>query len=106
MTLLSAICALLACCSLALGQDRHRKAVVGTNATYRLPTARWSGAVLLILSLGTGVLGEGSSFGVLLWFLLVALASMITAATLCWQPQALRTLARSLAAIERRRSPP
>jgi hypothetical protein len=94
------LAAMAGCACLALSQERHWKAVIGTAPQARRPF-RVAGWALLGLSLACCILFDGASFAALLWPLLVMLAALATAAVLTWRPGFFRPLARLLAADPR-----
>ncbi len=78
---------------LALSQQRHWHAVMGTSAPPGgLP--RRLGWLLIAASLVLVLLRDGASFGALFWPLLIGLGAMLTAAALTWAPGAMKPLAK------------
>jgi len=84
---------------LALAQEQHWS---GVTRDLQLPQPsaaalrRWRGLAGTGLALGCAlcVLGNGPSFGALLWVLLLGACAMAVAFTLTWKPQWLHGIAR------------
>ena len=91
MLVISALLSFLACVWLALSQARHSRTLGLTQDLSSLRTLRWAGQAALGASFLASVIADGVSFGVLLWFLLVAFFAAVTALLLAYVPSALRT---------------
>lgn len=80
---------------LALGQERHWRAVTGSASqmVLRVSRLRGLGCLALAVSFGLALLGDGPSFGTLLWITLLSLSAMAVAFTLAWRPKWLSPLA-------------
>lgn len=77
---------------LALSQHRHWKAIVGTAADRRPRLLRWTGAILLGLSLATALYRDGPAFGAMLGVAMLVVAAGAVVATLTWQAPLLRRI--------------
>lgn len=69
---------------LALSQRQHWKAVVGTIADRKPRRLRWTGGILLGLSLLTALYRDGPAFGAILWVVVLIIAASAAVATLTW----------------------
>ena len=80
---------------LALGQHKHRQAVMGVDrqAPFRPVVPRCLGGLTLAASLALALLRDGPSFGVLLWVTVLSTTALAVAFTLAWRPKWLRPLA-------------
>ncbi|MEO5659403.1 MAG: DUF3325 domain-containing protein [Polaromonas sp.] len=78
---------------LALSQPRHRYRVFKSNSHLaHMPHApRATGLIAIGLSLPACIAAQGSSFGSLLWVMLVCAAALAVAFMLTWWPQGSRT---------------
>lgn len=90
----------LAFALMACAMRRHRNDIAGSDQPC-LPIARqwWlraAGGALLLLALYLAILREGSTFGALLWALLISLAAILVALTLTWRPGWLAWLLRGV----------
>ena len=77
---------------LALSQRQHWKAVVGTIADRKPRRLRWTGGILLGLSLVTALYRDGPAFGAILWVVVLIIAASAAVATLTWQTPLLRRI--------------
>jgi hypothetical protein len=82
---------------LSLTQERHWSSVLprlpqSSNAVTR--RHRWIAVIGLAIGCGLCLLGNGQSFGLLLWAVLLSACAMATALTLAWKPEWLRVVAR------------
>lgn len=89
------------CAFLALGQDRHRKAVTGNNSAYPLIVARIA-AIGCLTSAALILWAVEGAFAVLVWPLLFSLCAFTVAAILTWYPTRLLIFVEM---IRRRRKP-
>lgn len=73
---------------LALSQQRHWQAVIGSSARSRRMTEmlRIAGAVWILVSFPLALWRDGVEFGVLLWFALLSAAAVVTTLALAWWP--------------------
>lgn len=77
---------------LALSQHQHWKAIVGTIADRKPRWLRWTGGILLGLSLVTALYRDGPAFGAILWVAVLMIAGVTSVTTLTWQAPLLRRI--------------
>lgn len=99
LTLAASLCNLLGFALLALSQQRHAENVAGKNSSittqsHIMRAQRAIGFIAISLSLPTCIMGQGASFGSLLWSLLVCASALAVALTLTWRPHTLHVLHR------------
>lgn len=92
--LITVLLNLLGFALLALSQPQHHERVYGQNSPVALvhSTQRAIGFIAISLSLGTSIASQGTSFGSLLWVLLMSASALTVALTLTWRPHWLRGL--------------
>lgn len=100
MTVFAACLVLAGCVSLALSQAGKWKLVAGTAPADRVRAAiRVVGWVLLGAALVVCIAAQGAGFAVLMWTLLVAVASFVVALTLGLRPGLFRPVTRMYSAL-------
>jgi hypothetical protein len=100
MIVLAACLLLAGCMSLALSQEQHWKIVAGSPSVGRERAAlRKFGWILLGAALGVCIAAEGPGFAILVWGLLVTLASFAVAMTLSFRPGLFKPIARACSAL-------
>ncbi len=83
LAVFASACAGFAC--LALSQRRHwARVLTGAPRRPAVIMLRTLGSALLALSLAVALLGDGPSFGPLLWATAISLAALAVAFTLAW----------------------
>ena len=96
LTIAALLAATSGCLLLALSQRRHWQAV--TRTASRAPSSvRPAGWGMIGASLVLVVMREGTSFGALLWPMLIGVSALITVAILALNPALLASLAKLLA---------
>lgn len=85
---------------LSLTQERHWSSVARGSALPHpsraaLRCRRWIAGSALAAGCGLSVIGNGTSFGVLLYVVLLGACAMSVALTLAWKPQWLRIFIRT-----------
>jgi hypothetical protein len=96
LTITTLVAATSGCMLLALSQRRHWQAVTGTASQAR-SSVRPAGWGLIGVSLVMAVMREGTSFGALLWPMLIGGGALITVAILTLKPEMLTPLAKLFA---------
>ncbi|MEM7360239.1 MAG: DUF3325 domain-containing protein [Pseudomonadota bacterium] len=98
--IIASLLGLFGTASLALCQQRHWKSVMHADLSSASKSLiRNSGLVFLLLSLVVCIQRDGAGFAALLWALIFAVASLITALVLSYQPRTLRFLASAYSAL-------
>jgi hypothetical protein len=100
MIILVACLAFAGCLSLALGESRNWNAVAGAvSGNHTRAAIRTVGWILLGAALAVAIAVEAPGFAVLLWTLLVAVASFVVAMMLSFYPRLFRPVARACSAL-------
>ena len=84
---------------LALGQRKHRRAVMSADlktTPFRSAVPRCLGILALTTSFALALFQHGPSFGSLLWATVLSIGAVAVALTLAWRPKWLRPLASCL----------
>lgn len=95
-TIAALVAATSGCVLLALSQRRHWQAVMPTASRAR-SSVRPAGWGMIGASLVLVMIGEGTSFGTLLWPMLIGVGTFVTVAILSIKPAMLAPLAMLLA---------
>jgi len=95
LTIIAALVSILGFILLALAQARHWAAVSKTPVEQRVNSAWLTSAGLgaQIAALILTIQAQGSSFGSLLWTVMISVAAMAVTFTLAWRPKWLRPIA-------------